>query len=1195
MRKIFIGIGVLAVSVSCLMVIQGNEWTSHSIPTDAGRQGKQKFDGPAEFFRMHREMRTPDDAFRPMYHPAYLMKEYQKARLRNQAMRTDASVVLEWKERGPNNVPGRTRGLIVDPDDASKNTWYAGSVSGGAWKTTDGGQTWTHLTEGLPNLAMSVLVMAASNREIIYAGTGEGFGNLDGVSGNGIFKSSNRGKSWAWLSSSADIGDVNRMIVSPTDANVVVAATTKGIYRTTNGGSSWTLVSDRKNVQDLNAVADNFQIQYAAQYGFGVIKSVDGGINWGPSNTDLVASGRVEIDVSPLNGNVVYAAAQSSLTESGSVLYRSEDGAQTWKIIGVTYNGELFNFLSDQGWYDNVVTCDPLNQNTVYVGGVNFFRIQTTSGSTKRPVRSLEQDNTDQFLSLVNFTGATNGNYTVSSFAGFNSIEVRFGATKSQKAHRFLTPVGATSGVADANYSYADYVQIPFEVWDITRNKQLMVSFRDQDRNGLFNLLPENTTGESTVQAREYVYISDVDYNATSPDAQMAVAGGHKFREMLFFWPVLAANKSWPGSVVESKLKFLSRDVSVLNATTAVVSDAYSNYGGLNKFSVFGRDMHPDQHNLVPIAGTASTFRLLAANDGGIFLSNLSATPGVNEGDWSMRGTGFRTTQFYGADKRPGFEEFFGGTQDNGTWKTPDGVVSSSGTNYDFEIGGDGFEVIWHQTDGKKLIGGSQGNRFVRSVDGGNSWTDATSGLSGTHPFVSKLANSDKLPDRIYTLSSAGVFRSENFGQTWTLSPIAERFGSGSLMDVEVSRANENIVWAGTGMSTTGTLRNLFISEDLGVTFNAVNNYDKVVMGNISRLASHPTEPGTAYALFSFSGRPKILRTKNKGASWEDISGFESNPAGNRGFPDVATYTLLVHSKNPKLLWAGTEIGIVESTDEGLTWNLREDFPAVSVWELKERENLIVIATHGRGIWTAATDRYQQTISFGNPGSRDETVGSFDLNGKSTSGLSLTYSTVDGDKISISGNKVTILKPGQVTIQANQGGSEIFKEAASVSQTFCINPKKPVITATGLEGTNVVLKSDYASSIEWYRNSNPLTGENKQEFSPTLEGNYQVAYSVGTCKTFSDVFPVIVTALMKDSPDHLTLYPNPATEWVTLRLPTAWCGGSVALEIFKMTGEKVLSRTHFSDAPIDVSMLSKGGYILRVRKDKAWLESRLIK
>ncbi len=927
-----------------------------------------EFNGPKEFVLFHHSIRTPVDATQPAYKPGFILREVSQAKssaARQRAnARTQSNGVIEWKERGPANVPGRTRGLVVDPDDITKNTWFAASAGGGVWKTTTAGNSWTLLTPDLPNLATTVLAMAESNHNIIYLGTGESFGGLPSIRGNGMFKSTDRGQTWNYLSATSNFSDINRLVINPADANMVVAATSTGIFRTINGGDSWTQVSNRLYIEDLRMTPGNFNIQYAAQYGVGVIKSTDGGVTWALSNAGMNPNGRIEIAVSPVNTSRLFASAEGTLAGSESDLYISNDAGANWSIVNVAFNNSAVDFLGGQGWYDNTILCDPFNADLVYLGGVSLFRVQLGASSTSVNNYSVIEDNTT-FLSLVNFSATFyGGRLEVGTFANA-SVEVRFGAGKTQKAHRFLVPEGSTSGVPDVSYSYSDYVDVPFEVWDVTNNKQLMISFRDQDRNGQFNLLLQNTeaTTPATAQSREYIYINNVDYNATTPSPNVGVNGGHIFQQMYFFWPVLAAGSSWPAGITESELKINFSSLPKQNATTITVADAYNQFDGKNRFISFGVDVHPDHHNLLAVPITASTYKILNASDGGIFVSNISATPGINQGDWSLAGLTYNTSQFYGADKRPGFDEYFGGMQDNGTWKSPDNLIATSNTNYQFKIGGDGFEVVWHKQDDKKLIGGSQGNNFRKSVDGGVSWTNATSGLSGSHPFVSKLANSKDNPDVLFTLSSAGVFRSANFGTSWTLSPITEKWGAAaSLMDVEVSRANANIIWAGSGMVNAGTLRNLHVSTNGGVTFAATANYTNVALGGITKLASHPTEDSTAYALFSFSGRPKILRTTDLGLHWEDISGFGTGSTSTTGFPDVAVYCLYVRPDDPDIIWAGTEIGIVESQDNGLTWTLLDEFPNVSVWDLKGQDDQIVIATHGRGIWTALVEEDQSAL-----------------------------------------------------------------------------------------------------------------------------------------------------------------------------------------------------------------------------------------
>ena len=1136
--------------------------------------------GPEELRRYHREIRTPDDAEQPQYRPGNLLREWQSARKRNQLQaRKQSAPVLEWKERGPFNVAGRVRGIVVDPSDATRRTWLAGSASGGAWKTTDAGQNWTLITESMPNLATTVIALNPTDPSEIYLGTGEGYGNLDAVSGSGIFRSTDAGATWNWLESTAGFLEINRIIIDPSDPSVLVVAANSGIHRSTDRGQTWDLTLDRYAIQDLNATPGNFQVQYASENGYGVYKSVNGGQTWSASSIGLSPSGRVEIDISPVNTQVLYASTEGDLTGSGSDLYRSDDSGLSWYLLKAEYNEAALNFLGGQGWYDNAIMADPFQADVVYTGGVNLFRITAGTGFSTINSRTLLQDGTG-FLQLVNFTGSTNGNYTLGSFAGNSSIEVRFGAGRSQKAHRFLVPEGATSGVPAANYGYQDFVQVPFEVWDVTRNKQLTVSFRDQDRNAAFNLLPENTTGTAAQQSREYVYVHDVDYNASNPDLQIAVNGGQEYRQMVFFWPVLAPGSVWPTDVTDSRLAFQVTQVSLRAATVNVVSDAYGQFNGRNRFNTVGTDMHPDHHDLLAIPTGTGTFQILASNDGGIFLSASSASPGTTSGEWSMRGRSMRITQFYGADKRPGSDQFMGGTQDNGTWVSPAGISASTQTGYQHVIGGDGFYVIWNQADGNKLIGGSQNNGFQRSTNGGLNWAPATSGLSGTYPFISKLADSEQNPDRIFAVSSDGVFRSTNFGQNWSRTAISEAWGSGSSLSVVTSRTDDNIVWAGSGMSNEGTTRKLHVSENAGISFTPVNNYTGVVMGSISGLATHPTEKNTAFALFSFAGKPKVLRTTDLGQTWTDISGFADGAPSSRGFPDVAVFSLVVHKNNPQVIWVGTELGLVESSDGGQSWSLREDFPAVLIWDMKERENVIVLATHGRGIWTAALDRYEQAIQFSIAASPTLDLGTVNLTATSTSGLPVTFNSSDTDRVSITGNTLTLISPGSVTITATQPGNNLYKPAESISRTVCVAPAKPAITSSGTPGKDLKLATDIQPPLVWLKNGTEITGAVSPELTVEESGVYAVRYTRNGCTAQSANLPVVITSAPAAKDKGLRTWPNPTMD--VLHYETGWTMGTgMKLVAYDMDGRTVLTADLGSDkGKLDVGHLPSGIYVL---------------
>jgi hypothetical protein len=173
-----------------------------------------------------------------------------------------------------------------------------------------------------------------------------------------------------------------------------------------------------------------------------------------------------------------------------------------------------------------------------------------------------------------------------------------------------------------------------------------------------------------------------------------------------------------------------------------------------------------------------------------------------------------------------------------------------------------------------------------------------------------------------------------------------------SFHDVKISRADPDVVWGGSRMDATGQIH---VSTDAGAGFAPVPNYTTATMGGISGLATHPSQPGTAYALFSFAERPKILRTTDYGASWADLTGFEGGAPSTNGFPDVAVYDLLVFSDDPQHMWAGSEIGIVETLDGGASWALADNgLPAVAIWDLAEVEDEVVVGTHGRGVWAVS-------------------------------------------------------------------------------------------------------------------------------------------------------------------------------------------------------------------------------------------------
>jgi hypothetical protein len=140
-----------------------------------------------------------------------------------------------WTSLGPGNVGGRTRSILIDP--TSPSTVYAGAVTGGVWKTTDGGNTWTPLTDLLPVLNIGALAMDPTNSQIIYAGTGESY---TGFPGQGIFKSTNGGTTWTLLPATSTFIYTNKLKISANNAQRIYAATSTGVWTSADAGTTWT-------------------------------------------------------------------------------------------------------------------------------------------------------------------------------------------------------------------------------------------------------------------------------------------------------------------------------------------------------------------------------------------------------------------------------------------------------------------------------------------------------------------------------------------------------------------------------------------------------------------------------------------------------------------------------------------------------------------------------------------------------------------------------------------------------------------------------------------------------------------------------------------------------------------------------------------------------------------------------------------
>ncbi|HXR96919.1 MAG TPA: hypothetical protein VN709_03665 [Terriglobales bacterium] len=323
---------------------------------------------------------------------------------------------LRWRNLGPQRAG---RSIAVSGSAARPLEYYSGATGGGLWKTTDGGFTWNPVTDGqLQSSSVGAVAVAPSNPDVVYIGMGEKElrGNI--MQGDGVYKTTDAGKTWKHLGL-ADTQTIARIRVDPTNADIVYVAALghpsapnpeRGIYKSTDGGANWQKVlykGDKAGGVDLAIDPHNPQVVYASLWeswrvswgmssggpGSGIYKSTDAGATW----TDISRNpglpkgilGKIGITVSGADSNRLYAIVEAA---DGGV-FRSDDAGATWTLV----NNE--NTLRQRAFYYADITADPVEKDTVYGENVGFYK-STDAGKTWRQVRG--GDSHDMWIDPAN-------------------------------------------------------------------------------------------------------------------------------------------------------------------------------------------------------------------------------------------------------------------------------------------------------------------------------------------------------------------------------------------------------------------------------------------------------------------------------------------------------------------------------------------------------------------------------------------------------------------------------------------------------------------------------------------------------------------------------------------------------------------------------------------------------------------------
>lgn len=333
-----------------------------------------------------------------MYLPSQAWKNYEtylsQNNSGNKVVNPNMIASSTWTAMGPfGALTGSACGLprkagrdnFITFHPTVSTTYWVGAPAGGLWKTTNDGASWTTNTDNLSVIGCSDLAIDPTNTNIMYMATG------DGDAGDtyciGVLKSTDGGTTWlptglVWTESQQRM--MRRLIIDPSNPQVLIAASSAGIWRTANGGTTWTQVSTI-NAYDVEFKPAATGTVYATS-NTAFYRSVNNGTSWTVVNTGIPTTGftRLATAVTTADPNYVYVLCSNASYGFGG-LYRSTNSATSFTLMSntpdVLANSCVGTSGNGQGWYDLALAVSPLNRDEVMVGGVNHWQ-STNGGST---------------------------------------------------------------------------------------------------------------------------------------------------------------------------------------------------------------------------------------------------------------------------------------------------------------------------------------------------------------------------------------------------------------------------------------------------------------------------------------------------------------------------------------------------------------------------------------------------------------------------------------------------------------------------------------------------------------------------------------------------------------------------------------------------------------------------------------------
>ncbi|MDX9845663.1 MAG: T9SS type A sorting domain-containing protein [Tenuifilaceae bacterium] len=654
-----------------------------------------------------------------------------------------------WQSMGPSNSAGGYAGvgrincIAFHPTDP--NTFWVGAPSGGLWKTDDGGASWTVLTDNLPVIGVSEIIIPNDyeTSQTLYIATGDrDAGDNYSI---GVLKSTDGGQTWNQTGLTFPVSSGNRitrLLVHPTQQNIFYAATNGGIFKSTNSGDTWTSVLSGLffDMEFKHGSEDNTLFAVTANRSGNslIYKTVDAGENWDVVHTFPKSAYRIELDVSRSNPEYVYAL--SSGTDYGlEGIYRSNNGGSSFeKVYDPSGDGKnLLNWYINsteaggQGFYDLTLSVSPTSEFILYLGGINTWK-SNTGGLT---------------WNCVNFW---------TSYSGYNTV-------------------GAPVVHADKHYMTYQNDNTFFEANDggIYKTTDGGSTWTDLT-NGLVISQMYKLGASQTVKDEVITGLQDNGSKLTASGNWYDVKGGDGMECIIDYTDVKVQYATYVNGQIDRTLNRWTNRV-----------DISANIPGGPKGAWVTPYMLDPNDNQTLYVGYEDVWKSINRGDSWIKISNLGLSNKIR----SMAIASSNSKTLYITDLNKFYRTTNGGTN----WTDLTAKVPTTGNAITYiSVDDKDPQRVWI------TLGGYGGSKALESTDGGETWNDISAGLPPV-PANTIIQNKLSKTQQLYAGTDIGVFFREGNGE-WTL--FSNNLPSVIVTELEIhydkQQATNSVLYAST-------------------------------------------------------------------------------------------------------------------------------------------------------------------------------------------------------------------------------------------------------------------------------------------------------------------------------------------------------------------------------------------------------------